>query len=99
MKITGYFIKNSGKKLAYAQFDLMQYQMSNSKEIKYAAQLNSYADYKIIDCENSNSKYIEILNKYLIWELNNNDIISLVIAKTSDPIIPNFLSDTEVQPN
>ena len=99
MKTTWYFIPNSGSKLAYAQSDPMQYQMSDSEEIKYAAQLNSYTDYGIIDCAKSNSKYIKILNKYSIWEVSNNDIISFVIDKTPDSTVSNLLSESEFQPN
>ena len=59
MKVTGYLILNSRSKLTYAQFDPMQYQMSNSEEIKYATRLNSYTDYRIINMRNQTQNILK----------------------------------------
>ena len=94
MKITGYFIPHSGSKLAFVQLNEVQYQISDSD-----TDMDLRTEYGVIDCAKSNSKYIEILNKYSVCELSSNDIINLIDVKTLEKIIPKLILVNKDYPN
>ena len=86
MKIIGYFIPHSDEKLAFVRLGAVQNQISGSEDIDSAAHTNLSNEHGVIDCAKSNSKYIEILEKYSICELSNNDIIRLIDPKNTEEI-------------
>ena len=94
MKITGYFIPHSESKLEFVQLNEVQYQISDSD-----TDMDLCTEYGVIDCAKSNSKYIEILNKYSVCELSSNDIINLIDVITPEEIIPKLISVNKDYPN
>ena len=95
MKSTGYFIPRSDEKLAFVRLGAVQNQISGSEDIDFSAHTNLSNEHGVIDCAKANSKYIEILEKYSIFELSNNDIVRLIDPKNTEEITKNLLPNNE----
>ena len=78
MKVTKYFILNSGSKLTYVQPNLSKDMKFDEEEKKLVIQSSDHIMSGIIDCAKSNSQYVDVLSKYSINELYNKDIINVV---------------------
>ena len=99
MKVTWYFIPNSGSKLTYVQSSLTKDMKFDKEEKKLAIQSSDHIMSRIIDCAKSNSKYDDSLSKYSINELSNKDIINVVWSVSHRKELTNIHHNLELEEN
>ena len=90
MKITWYFISNSGSKLAYARAVTTELIVDEKEELKTSMDSNENYKTGIIDWAKSNKKFLEIIDQHAINDLSNQEIICKFEASLTIQSIPIF---------